>query len=207
MTTTIGIRTNKGIIIAADRRVSAGNSFIASKQGEKIHMIDKRIGVAIAGLVADAQNIIDRLRAEFRLYLYEHGHEMRIEAAAQFIGKVFHGYYRSGAPLYTQLLIGGLDVASENPRLYLMDPSGALIPDDRYISSGSGSQLSYGVLEGGFHDDLTLEDAQKLALKAMLAAIERNPHTGNGIDMVLITAEGYQKVSEVEVNNLIRRLN
>lgn len=207
MTTTIGIKTRKGIVVAADRRVSAGTSFIASKTGKKIHKIDKRIGVSIAGLVADAQNIIDRLRAEFRLYEYERGHRMTIESAAQFIAKVFHGYYRSGAPLYAQLLIAGLDGPSMEPHLYLMDPTGALIPDDRYISSGSGSPISYGVLESGYRDDLTLEEAEKLALRAMRAAIERNPHTGNGIDLVVISDNGYQELPEKEVDELMRGLN
>ncbi|MHC1592250.1 MAG: proteasome subunit beta [Candidatus Helarchaeales archaeon] len=206
MTTTIGIKTKESVIIATDRRVSAGESFIASKQGEKIHQIDKQIGVAIAGLVADAQNIIDRLRAEFRLYRYERGYEMRIEPAAQFIGKVFHGYYRSGAPLYAQLLIAGFDPISSVPHIYLMDPSGALIPDDRFISSGSGSQLSYGVLEGGYKDEMSLDEAQELALKAMLAAIERNPHTGDGIDMACITKDGYKKLTDEEISVILRRL-
>ncbi|MHA1376947.1 MAG: proteasome subunit beta [Candidatus Helarchaeota archaeon] len=199
MTTTLGIKTKEGIVIAADRRVSAGESFIASKKGKKIHVIDKRIGVSIAGLVSDAQDIIDRLNAELKLYNYSRGHKMRIEAAAQFIAKVFHSNYRARAPIMTQLLIAGTDDGAFH--LYEMDPSGALLPDD-FISTGSGSPISYGVLEGGYREDLTLKDAEKLAYKAIAAAIERNPQTGNGIDIAIITNDGFKLLTEKEVTEL-----
>ena len=202
MTTTLGIKSEDGIVIAADRRVSAGTSFIASKQGKKIYVIDDRIGISIAGMVSDAQDIIDRLRAEFRLYQYARGHKMRIEAAAQFIAKVFHSQYKGGAPIMAQLLIAGNE--DEKFYLYLMDPSGALIPDDRFISTGSGSQLSYGVLESGFREDLTLDNTKKLALRAMSASIERNPHTGNGIDMAVITSDGFKQLSDEEISQIIK---
>jgi proteasome beta subunit len=199
MTTTLGIKTKDGIVIAADRRVSAGESFIASKHGKKIHVIDDRIGVSIAGLVSDAQDIIDRLNAELRLYHYSRGHKMRIESAAQFIAKIFHGNYRARNPILTQLLIAGTD--NGGYFLYEMDPSGALLPDD-FISTGSGSPVSYGVLEGSYRKDMTLEEAKKLALKAMNAAIGRNPHTGDGVDMALITEKGFQMLSDDEVLKL-----
>ena len=199
MTTTLGIKTKDGIVLAADRRVSAGVSFIASKQGKKIHVIDERIGISIAGMVSDAQDIIDRLNAELRLYHYSRGYKMRIESAAQFIGKIFHANYRARAPIMTQLLVAGKDGGKFY--LYEMDPSGALLPDD-FISTGSGSPISYGVLEGGYRDDLTLEEAKKLALKAMLSAIERNPHTGNGVDMAVITNEGFRRLSDEEISQL-----
>jgi len=199
MTTTLGIKTNEGIVIAADRRVSAGMSFIASKKGKKIHVIDNRIGISIAGLVSDAQDIIDRLNAELRLYNYSRGHKMSIESAAQFIAKIFHGNYRARSPIMTQLLIAGND--NGKFFLYEMDPSGALLPDD-YISTGSGSPVSYGVLEGGYREDLSLEDAKKLAYKALAAAIERNPHTGDGIDMAVITNDGFKMLTENEIVQL-----
>lgn len=199
MTTTLGIKTKEGIVMAADRRVSAGNSFIASKKGKKIHVIDKRIGVSIAGLVSDAQDIIDRLNAELRLYNYSRGHKMNIEAAAQFIAKVFHSNYRAHAPIMTQLLVAGTDNGLYH--LYEMDPSGALLPDD-FISTGSGSPISYGVLEGGYREDLTLEEAKRLAYKALNAAIERNPHTGDGIDIAIITNEGFRMLTQDEVSEL-----
>lgn len=200
MTTTLGIKTKEGIVLAADRRVSGGVSFIASKQGKKIYQIDDRIGVSIAGMVSDAQDIIDRIKAELRLYNYSRGQKMRVDSAAQFIGKIFHSYYKSGAPIMAELLIAGTD--GEKFYLYLMDPSGALIPDDHFMSTGSGSELSYGVLESGFKEEINLDEAEKLALKAMNSAIERNPHTGNGIDMALITTDGFQQLTNEIISKI-----
>ncbi|NHI94019.1 MAG: proteasome subunit beta [Candidatus Lokiarchaeota archaeon] len=204
MTTTLGIISNDGVILAADRRVSAGESFIASKQGEKIHKIDEFIGISIAGLVSDAQDLIDRLRAEFKLYKYERGYQISLSAAAQLTAKIFHSSFRQGMPLYTEIIIAGLDKEKNEPHLYVLDPSGALIPDKYFISTGSGSPVSYGVLEGNYKRDISREDAVKLAVRALNAAIERNPHTGNGIDVAIITKNGYELVSEEKINEILK---
>ena len=204
MTTTLGLVSNDGVIIAADRRVSAGNSFIASKQGVKIHKIDDFIGISIAGLVSDAQDLIDRLRAEFKLYEYERGYKISLEAAAQLTAKIFHGSFRRGMPLYTEIIIAGFDKEKSEPHLYVLDPSGALIPDKYFLSTGSGSQVSYGVLEGNFKEGIGREEAIKLAIRALSASIERNPHTGNGIDVAVINNDGYKLLSEEKINEITK---
>ena len=207
MTTTLGLVSYDAVVIAADRRVSAGTSFIASKQGKKIHKIDEFIGISIAGLVSDAQDIIDRLRAEFRLYRFERGYNISIEAAAQLTAKIFHGSFRQGRPLYTEIIIAGFDKETNEAHLYVLDPSGALIPDKYFISTGSGSPVSYGVLESVFKEGMTREKSIKLAVRALNAAIERNPHTGNGIDVAVISKEGYQILSEEEVDTILKEGN
>ncbi|MHA1786301.1 MAG: proteasome subunit beta [Candidatus Helarchaeota archaeon] len=203
MTTTLGIVSNDGIILAADRRVSAGASFIASKQGKKIHKIDDFIGISIAGLVSDAQDLIDRLRAEFKIYKFERGYQISLEAAAQLTAKIFHGSFRRGMPLYTEIIIGGIDKQNNEHYLFVLDPSGALISDKYFISTGSGSPVSYGVLEGNFKEGMTREEAIKLAIRALNAAIERNPQTGNGIDVAIITRNGYELLSKERINKIL----
>jgi len=207
MTTTLGLVTDEGVVLAADRRVSAGESFIASKTGKKIHMIDDNIGISIAGLVSDAQDLIDRLRAEFRLYKFERGYHISLEAAAQLTAKIFHGNYRQGRPIYAQIIVAGYDKEKKKPHLYLLDPSGALLPDDKFISTGSGSQVSYGVLESIFEEGLSKKKAIKLAVKALSAAIERNPHTGDGIDVAVVNKDGYKILSEEEKNAYLKEDN
>ena len=207
MTTTLGLVSDEGVVIAADRRVSAGNSFIASKTGKKIHKIDDNIGVSIAGLVSDAQDLIDRLRAEFRIYKFERGYNISLEAASQLTAKIFHGNYRQGRPIYAQIIVAGYDKEKKKSHLYLLDPSGALLPDDNFISTGSGSQVSYGVLESIFEKGLTKKKGIQLAVKALSAAIERNPHTGDGIDVAVVNKDGYKILSEEEKNSYLKEAN
>jgi proteasome beta subunit len=56
-TTTVGVSFNGGVVVAADKRATFG-SFIASKDVEKITMIDDRMAMTIAGGVGDAQALV-----------------------------------------------------------------------------------------------------------------------------------------------------
>ncbi len=206
MTTTIGIKYKDGIVLAADRQVSSEN-FIASKYGEKVFQVDKAIGITIAGLVADAVNLVERLKAEFKLYFFDKKRSIPIENAARLASNIFYGGFRSGRPLYTQVLLGGFtsnghNDATPRSKLYVIDPSGGTI-EDKFIATGSGSQLAYGMLEENYKDDLTEAQAVKLAFKAIRSAIERNPYTGNGVDAAIINHAGYRRLSEDELNKIV----
>src|SRR2546430_17461201 len=63
--------------------------------------------------------------------------------------------------------------------------SGA-IPSEDFMSSGSGSPIAYGVLEQGFRKEFSLDEARKLAEAAVRAAMERDPGSGNGVDVLAI---------------------
>ncbi len=202
MTTTIGIKYKDGIILAADRQVSSDN-FVASKYGDKIYQVDKTTGVTIAGLVADAVNLVERLRAEFKLYYYERRKQISIENASRLASNIFYGTFRGGRPLYTQVLIAGFTSNGHNghlpePKLYVIDPSGGTI-EDKFIATGSGSQVAYGTLENYYREDLTENEALKIAYKALKSAIERNPYTGSGIDAVIISRDNYKRLTDVEL--------
>src|SRR5256885_5450580 len=54
------------------------------------------------------------------------------------------------------------------------------------MSSGSGSPIAYGVLEQGFRKEFSLDEARKLAEAAVRAAMERDPGSGNGVDVLAI---------------------
>ena len=62
-TTTIGLVCKDGVVLATERRATAGN-LIANKQTQKLFKIDQNIGITIAGLVGDAQTLTRYLKAE-----------------------------------------------------------------------------------------------------------------------------------------------
>ena len=204
MTTTIGIKYKDGVILTADRQVSSEN-FVASKYGEKVYQLDKNIGVTIAGLVADAVNLVERLKAEFKLYYFDKKRSISIETASQLTGKIFYSMFRSGRPFYTQMLLGGITNGSD-PKLYVIDPSGGMIEDD-YIATGSGSQIAYGTLENGYKKDLSKKDAIDLSYRALKTAIERNPYTGGIAEIVVISNEGYRKLDDDELKKIFNEVD
>ncbi|MGH9879737.1 MAG: proteasome subunit beta, partial [Nitrososphaerales archaeon] len=86
-------------------------------------------------------------------------------------------------PYFVELLVGGVD--QEGGQIFVADMSGA-ITSEEFASSGSGSPIAYGVLESIYHKDMTNEQAKEIATKAVAAAMERDPGSGNGIDVLTI---------------------
>ena len=193
-TTTVGLVCNNGVILASDRRATMG-SLIAHKFVQKSFMIDKHIGATVAGMVSDAQMLIRWIQAEARLYKMRKGEEMSIDGVATLMSNVLHSqrYY----PMIVQLIVGGVD--KKGVKLYSIDPMGSMI-EDTVVSTGSGSPVAYGVLEDAYKENLTIEEGMKIGVRALKAALKRDAMTGNGIDIVKITKEGFQRVSEEEIN-------
>jgi proteasome beta subunit len=67
---------------------------------------------------------------------------------------------------------------------------------EKFISTGSGSPVAYGYLETEFKPNLSVNDAYKIAIQAIAAAIKRNAGTGDGINAVIIDKDGYREVSK-----------
>jgi proteasome beta subunit len=86
-------------------------------------------------------------------------------------------------PYFVELLVAGVD--QEGGHIYAADMSGAITSED-FASSGSGSPIAYGVLENMYHKEITNEEAKQVATKAVSAAMERDPGSGNGIDVLVI---------------------
>ena len=81
------------------------------------------------------------------------------------------------------MLVGGVD--EEGGHVYVADMSGAITGED-FAASGSGAPIAYGVLESRYNIEVTIEQAQEIATKAVAAAMERDPGSGNGIDILTI---------------------
>ncbi|NOZ58336.1 MAG: archaeal proteasome endopeptidase complex subunit beta [Euryarchaeota archaeon] len=199
-TTTIGLTTGDGVVLVSDKRATMG-TLIAHKMVQKSFIIDKHLAATVAGAVGDAQALIRWMRAEARLYRMRKGEEISVGAISTLMGNVlFSSRY---FPLIVQLIIGGVD--RTGARLYSLDPLGSAI-EDRVIATGSGSPYAYGVLEDAYSQELGIDEATRVALRAMRAALERDAMSGNGIDVIKITRDGAVKLSEDEVNKLIEAL-
>jgi len=182
-TTTVGLVTREAVVMGADKRATSG-MYIAHKNVKKIEPIDDRAALTIAGLVADAQTIADFLRYRSRLYYVSTGMPMSIKAMASLLALVLNSakYY----PYIVQLLLGGID---DRPRLYQVELFGD-VTEEKYVATGSGSPIAIGILESGYSEGLTAEQAVELAREAITASIKRDAYTGEGVDIVVITRSG-----------------
>jgi len=182
--TTVGLVCDKGVVLAAEKRVSYG-FYVMSRAGKKVFKITDRIGAACAGMVADMQILVRELEAHARLYLYEVGRPMSVRAAAKLMSNIL--FAQRLFPLLTQTIVGGMD--DEGPVLYVLDPLGSLVPD-KYAAVGSGAEIALGVLEADYRDGLSVGEGRELALKAIKSAISRDAISGDGVDMLIITPDG-----------------
>lgn len=199
-TTTVGLACKDGVVLISDKRATMGN-LVAHKIVQKSFMIDRHIGATVAGAVSDAQALIRWLQAEAKLYRMRKGEEISVEAVATLCGNIM--FSQRYFPLIVQLIIGGVD--KKGSRLYSLDPLGSAI-EDKIISTGSGSPVAYGVLEDSFKEDMPAEKALKVGIRAIRSALERDAFTGNGIDVVKITEEGYKKLTEEEIEKIVKSL-
>jgi proteasome beta subunit len=182
MTTIVGIKTNEGVVLGSDRRASKG-FFIGSKITQKIAKIDDTLAVAIAGQLSDAEYMIKVAKAERRLMELRRGFPLTVKESARLIANLAYSGLKNYQPYFVELLVAGVD--QEGAHVYAADMSGA-ITDEDFASSGSGSPIAYGVLESVYHKDITNEQAKEIASRAVSAAMERDPGSGNGIDVLVI---------------------
>lgn len=197
-TTTLGIVFKDGVLLAADRRATAGN-MIANKKAIKVVNITDKIAVTMAGTVSDAQLLINIARAELRLKQIRTGKEINVKEAANLFARMVYNNIRrmSLIPGVSHFLLGGSD--SQGNHLYDIFPDGSITEVDDFVSSGSGSVFAYGVLEAGYTPDMGKDAVLSIALKALNAALQRDSASGNGIDVVLITKEGVNRVVEKNI--------
>ncbi len=185
--TTIGLVFSDGVILASEKRVTYG-SMIMSKTVKKVFRIADQVGAACAGLVSDMQILAREVEAQAKLFAFEAKRPMPVKAAAKVMSNVL--FNRRMIPLITQTIVGGMD--DDVPALYVLDVIGSLLPDN-YAAVGSGAQIATGVLEDGYKDNMSQQDARALVLRAIKSAIRRDAMSGDGVDFFIITKEGIKE--------------
>jgi len=202
-TTTIGLICRDGIVLAADRRTSAGY-LIADKRTRKIKQISEHMAITTAGLVSDAQLFTRIIRAQLKLLSIRKGKEPTVKEAANLLASLSYVNIRrpSMVPGIVGFLIGGADKYGFH--LYELGIDGSVTKADDYKSDGSGSIVAIGVLETLYKKDMATEEAIPIAVKAVNAAMQRDLATGNGIDVFVVNHSGVKSVFGKELDMTIK---
>jgi len=187
--TTIGLVCSNGVILASEKRVSYGY-MIMSRVGKKVFKVADHIGAACAGLVSDMQILIREVEAYANLFRLDANRPITIKSAAKLMSSLL--FARRLFPLITQTIVGGMD--DEGASIYVLDVLGSVIPD-KYAAVGSGAEIAYGLLEQGYKENMTVDEAKDLVTRAMKSAISRDVMSGDGIDFLIITKEGMTEES------------
>ncbi|MFX0003479.1 MAG: proteasome subunit beta [Candidatus Hodarchaeota archaeon] len=180
----VAIKCKDGVVLGNDRRATWGYT-ITNKSTQKVFKITDYIGLTCYGLIGDFQILVRILRAQANLYELEAGERISTKSMGKMVSNYL--YSRKMAPLYTNLIIAGMD--KDGPKLYTLDALGSLMEDD-YGTAGTGMLLSIGILEAEYKKDMTIAAGEKLVEKAIRNSITRDAMTGNGIDLLTITKDG-----------------
>ncbi|KAJ8969171.1 hypothetical protein NQ317_005864 [Molorchus minor] len=149
--TAIGICTSEGVVLAVEKRITS--PLMEPTAIEKIVEVDKHIGCAVSGLMADSRTMIDRARIECQNHWFVYNENMTVESCAQAVSNLaiqFGDSDDDGAamsrPFGVAILFAGID--PKGPQLYHMDPSGTFVQFDAK-AIGSGSEGAQAELAGG----------------------------------------------------------
>ncbi|MBW2980071.1 proteasome subunit beta [Candidatus Woesearchaeota archaeon] len=202
-TTTVGIVCKDGIVLAADKRVTSGY-LVSFKEFDKIIIINKNIAVTVAGTVSDVQLLSKYIKAELNLKKIRTGREVKVKEAVNLLGMLVYNNIRklSLIPGISHFVVGGRD--DEGFHCYDLGADGSIIKQNKYVSSGSGSVMAYGVLETLYKEDMSVDEGVKLAVKAINAAVQRDIASGNGVSVISVTSEGAKKVLSKNIDMTLK---
>ncbi len=181
---TVGIRTADGVVLAADRQ--ARSPLIERESIEKIHSIDSHAGVASAGHVADARQLVDFARQQAQIEQLRYDELIGVETLTKRITDHVQQYTQTGGarPFGVALLVGGVD--DGEPRLFETDPSGTPY-EWQAVAIGGGQEAIRGFLEAEYQPEMDLAAGVDLAIEAL--AVESDGLDAAGVDVATVDVE------------------
>jgi proteasome alpha subunit len=203
-TASVGVRTADGVVLAADRH--ARSPLLERDSIEKIHKADDHVGLASAGHVADARQLIDLARRQAQVNQLRYGEEIGVEPLTKEVTDYIQQYTQTGGarPFGVALLVGGIE--DGEPRLFETDPSGTPY-EWQAVAIGGDREEIQSFLEDEYEPEMDLEAGVSLALEA-LASVSDEGLDASGVDIatVDIESEQFETLEEDAVDDRVEEL-
>ena len=212
-TTCVAVRYADGVLLAGDRRATAGN-FIAHRALEKVFPADRFSGVAIAGAAGPAMEMVKLFQLQLEHYEKVEGSTLSLEGKANQLAQMVRNHLPAAMQgMAVVPLFAGYDVRRGAGRLFEYDVTGGRYEESNFAATGSGSLHAGTVIKIGFREGMARERVIDLALESLFQAADEDSATG-GPDLVrrifpvmaTITAEGFARVSDDEIEERFRSL-
>ena len=166
--TIVGIRCSEGIVLGAEENVEPLEE---GKLSWKIFKIDEHIGAAIVGLSSDARVLIDQARIYAQSNRLTYDEPIDVEVATKRICDIQQLYTQHAGvrPFGVSIIFGGVD--KTGTRLFGTHPSGTY-RGYKATSQGAGRETVISILREEYRENMTLEEAIKLAVKCLIKSLE-----------------------------------
>jgi proteasome beta subunit len=177
-TTVLGLKYADGVIMAGDRRATAGYA-VADAKMRKVFAADDHSAIAIAGAAGQAIEMVKLFQLELEHYEKITGDRLSLEGKANRLAQMI----RSNFPLALQGLVvvplfGGFDHAAGEGRIFYYDATGGRWEEDDYQTTGSGGQPAKNSLKKRWRPGLSRTEALRVAVEALMDASEDDVATG-----------------------------
>ncbi|KAI6218115.1 Proteasome subunit alpha type [Aphelenchoides besseyi] len=203
--TCLGILATDGILIAAEKR-NVHKLLDDEVLAEKIYRISENIACTVAGITADANILISRLRYWAADYKFNYGEPIPVEELVQSLCNEKQRYTQIGGkrPFGVSLLYAGWD-QHYGFQLYQSDPSGNYT-GWKATCIGNNHQAAVSLLKQEYKS-MNLEEATKLAMKVLSKSLDVKLSADKVEMSILIRRDGKTVVNELtnnEVTQLIK---
>lgn len=202
-TTVIAIRYAGGVVMAGDRRATAGYT-IASRRIEKVFPADELSGVAIAGAAGPAVELVKLFQVQLEHYEKVQGDVLTLEGKANQLSQLVRANLPAAMQGFVVVpLFAGYDEQRRVGRVFSYDVTGGRYEEIDFQTQGSGSVHARNWIKAAWRDDLSADEAAQLAIRSLFAAADEDVATG-GPDLVRrifptiarIDGDGYQALDE-----------
>ncbi|PSS18991.1 Proteasome subunit alpha type-4 like [Actinidia chinensis var. chinensis] len=164
--TAIGILSKDGVVLVGEKKVTS-KLLQTSTSTEKVYKIDDHVACAVAGIMPDANILINTARVQAQRYTYAYQEPMPVEQLVQSLCDTEQGdtQFVGLHPFGVSFLFGGWD-KNYGFQLYMSDPSGNY-GGWKVAAIGANNQAAQSMLKQDYKDDITREEAVQLALKVL----------------------------------------
>src|SRR5487761_329967 len=204
-TTIVTAVCDRGVILAGDRRSTAGN-MIAKRDVEKVFRTDEYSGMGIAGTASGGLEFVRLFQVELEHYEKMEGRSLSLEGKANRLATMIRGNIGVAMQgLVVVPLFVGFDEDAGAGRIFSYDVAGGPYEEPRFHSIGSGSVFAKSALKKYYFDDMPVTDAVLACVQSLYDAADDDSATG-GPDLprqifpviTTITEDGFRKLSDAE---------
>jgi len=200
--TAVGITAKDGVALVAYKSIHS--KLVVPSSLKKIFQVDSHICVTASGLIADARRLVETARVEAQRHRITYNEAPAVDSIARSVCDLMQVYTQYGGirPFGVSLLIAGAD--SQGPKLFEAEPSGAMTAY-KADSIGANKKEVDELLEKGYRDNLTTEEAIKVALDAIRGTQEEKLSPENlEISFVPVKQGKAVCMSEKDVHKLLK---
>jgi proteasome beta subunit len=202
-TTCVALRFADGVVMAGDRRATAGN-LISHRSMEKVVQADHFSGVAIAGAAGPAMEMIKLFQLQLEHYEKVEGAFLSLEGKANQLSMMVRANLSAAMQgMVVVPIFAGYDLRRKTGRLFTYDVTGGRYEEQDYVATGSGSLHAGTVIKIGYREAMSSDEAVALACKGLWEAADADSATGGpdalrGIYPIVatITSNGWQRVTD-----------